>query len=158
MLLILFCVVASGYKIADVHIFNNPTTYSVCDVLRETVNEAIKELPFQAYESDAAVNTICTVDTNAFYARTQTIQDDNGLRTAIEISDRLLSYTNTLYNVLLHEMLHSVGLKHSTESGVMNYSIFTTRDTVMEDIRRIWLSSDDILGLYYLLHHRPTSP
>ena len=150
----LFCVVARAYQVADIHIFNNPTIYSVCDVLRETVNEAIKELPFQAYESDAATNTICTVDTNAFYARTQTIKDNNGLHTEIEISYRLLNYPTTLYNVVLHELLHSVGLKHSTEAGVMNYSVFTNRNTVVEDKRKIWLSSDDILGLYYLLHHR----
>ena len=154
MLLIIFCVVASGYKIADVYTFNNPTTYSVCSSIRETFDEVTKELPFQAYESDAAVNTICTVDTNAFYARTQTIKDTNDLRTAIEISYALLNYPTTLYNVLLHEMLHSVGLKHSTEAGVMNYSVLIQRNTVMEDSRRIWLSSDDIMGLYYLLHHR----
>ena len=154
MLLILFCVVATAYKIADVYTFNNPTTYSVCDVLRETVKEAVKELPFNVLESDTATNTICTVDTNAFYARTQTIQDSNGLYTAIEISYRLLNYPTTLYNVLLHEMLHSVGLKHSTEAGVMNYSVLIQRNTVMEDKRKIWLSSDDIMGLYYLLHHR----
>lgn len=154
MLLILFCVVAIAYQVADVHIFNNPTTYSVCDVLRDTVDEAVKELPFHMLESDAAVNTICTVDTNAFYARTLTIKDDNVLYTAIEISYALLNYPTTLYNVLLHEMLHSVGLKHSTEVGVMNYSVLIQRNTVMEDKRKIWLSSDDIMGLYYLLHHR----
>ena len=160
MLLILFCVVAvaRAYQVSDIHTFNNPTTYSVCASIMETVNEAIKELPFNVLESDAATNTICTVDTNAFYARTQTIQDSNGLHTAIEISDRLLNYPTSLYNILLHEMLHSVGLKHSDEVGVMNYSVLIQRNTVVEDRRRIWLSSDDIMGLYYLLHHRPTSP
>jgi hypothetical protein len=152
MLLILFCVVARAYQVSDIHTFNNPKPYSVCTSIRETFDEAIKELPFQAYESDAATNTICTVDTNAFYARTLTIQDNNGLHTAIEVSHRLLNYP---YNVMLHEILHSVGLKHSTEAGVMNYSVFIKRNTVMEDKRKIWLSSDGILGLYYLLHHRP---
>ena len=154
MFTILFVCLARAYQVSDIHTFNNPTTYSVCDVLRETFDEAIKELPFNVLESDTSTNTICTVDTNAFYARTQTIQDNNGLHTEIEISYRLLNYPTTLYNVMLHEILHSVGLKHSNQAGVMNYSMFTNRNTVMEDQRRIWLSSDDLMGLYYLLHHR----
>ena len=154
MLLILFCVVARAYQVADVYTFNNPTTYKVCASIMETVNEVIKELPFNVLESDDATNTICTVDTNAFYARTLTIQDNNVLHTEIEISYRLLNYPTTLYNVMLHEILHSVGLKHSNQAGVMNYSMFTNRNTVMEDSRRIWLSNDDLMGLYSLLYHR----
>ena len=62
---------------------------------------------------------------------------------------RLLATPNTLYNVLLHELLHVAGLGHSGVPGMMNYSV--VYDQVLqvyhEDRDRRWLSNDDRCGL-----------
>ena len=72
--------------------------------------------------------------------------------TDIGIKNELLFYPNTLYNVALHEVLHSMGLNHNKGgNGMMNYSI--TKDwwgRIIDDERKLWLSEDDLNGLYYL--------
>ena len=71
--------------------------------------------------------------------------------TAISISNKLLSYPNTLYNVVLHEILHSLGLDHSPEDGLMSYAVTQNWfGGVEDDDRKLWLSIDDLLGLINL--------
>jgi len=73
--------------------------------------------------------------------------------TEIYISNELLDKPNTLYNVLLHEVLHSVGLDHSTNEGMMKYAITETYwGNIVDDQRKLWPSVDDLTGLYYLKH------
>lgn len=75
----------------------------------------------------------------------------NPITKQITIQDSLLILPRTLYNVVLHEMLHSLGLDHSDEQGIMAYSV---RQDVfnfpLEDTRRLWLSQDDLDGLALL--------
>ena len=61
---------------------------------------------------------------------------------------------NTLYNVLLHEMLHSLGLKHSKEKGMMNYSITVDDKMPIEDHHKMWLSLDDLAGIKFLINNK----
>ena len=71
--------------------------------------------------------------------------------TEIHISNKLLNSPNTLYNVVLHEVLHSVGLNHSSKEGMMKYVMSENWWAgVIEDQRELWLSIDDLSGLYYL--------
>ena len=76
---------------------------------------------------------------------------DGGNKTNIFIKNELLYFPNTLYNVLLHEVLHSFGLGHSDKTGMMNYSIkLGLFNRIKEDSTKLWLSIDDIDGLDFL--------
>jgi hypothetical protein len=70
----------------------------------------------------------------------------------IVIADKVLNYENTMYNVVLHEILHYLGLNHSIEKGMMNYKVRTVMNSInrlqiKNDQRKLWLSIDDYLGL-----------
>ena len=55
------------------------------------------------------------------------------------------------YNVIMHEILHSLGMDHSQKQGMMSYSI---REYFLgypiEDQNKLWASVDDIRGLLYI--------
>ena len=71
--------------------------------------------------------------------------------TEIYISNKLINYPNTLHNVVLHEILHSFGLHHSDKEGMMNYTVKKTWwGSLINDNNKLWLSIDDLGGLYYL--------
>ena len=95
-----------------------------------------------------ATGSLCAVETDFFYGRTITYATG---RTDIEISTRLLwGWTpNVLYNVLYHEVLHAFGLQHSTNPGLMNYSLtvdFWGR--VVEADVKLWMSVYDLIELF----------
>ena len=145
-----------GYKVAETSLFTNPMIFQFCEdiqnTFKTTVLDAIELLPCKMIQRKSK-NRICNVDTSEFYGRTVTVHRGTEVWTEIQLSDRLLNYPNTMNNVVLHELLHSIGLKHSDQPGIMNYSVLTQRNSILEDRRVLWLSEDDIMGLYYLLHH-----
>ena len=65
-----------------------------------------------------------------------------------------MNLPNTLYNVLLHEILHSLGLKHSLLKGMMNYSITVDNKRPIEDHHKMWLSLDDLAGIKSLINNK----
>ena len=145
-----------GYKVGETSLFTSPEMiFQFCEgiqnTFKTTVLNAIEKLPLNMVQRKSP-NRICNVD-SSFYARTLTMRRGAEVWTEIQLSDRLLNYPNTMNNVILHELLHSMGLKHSEKPGIMNYSVLTQRDLILEDRRVLWLSEDDIMGLYYLLHH-----
>jgi len=75
----------------------------------------------------------------------------NTSETDIIINKKLLKTPTTLYNVILHEIVHSLGLNHTTDYGTMSYNIFLDSDNnIIEDRRKIYLSIDDLRGLRYI--------
>jgi hypothetical protein len=71
--------------------------------------------------------------------------------TDIMINKRLVHYPNNLYNILLHEFIHALGLHHTEENyGIMNYSVFLDQYGNLKSDRHLYLSFDDINGLKYL--------
>ena len=75
---------------------------------------------------------------------------DNSVITDITISNDLLVYPNTLYNVILHEILHTLGLGHNNgEPGLMSYAVRTTSwfGSIVDDCKKLWISMDDINGI-----------
>jgi hypothetical protein len=71
--------------------------------------------------------------------------------TDIMINKRLVHYPNNLYNILLHEFIHALGLHHTEENyGIMNYSVFLDQYGNLKADRHLYLSFDDINGLKYL--------
>lgn len=74
---------------------------------------------------------------------------NNSTFTATVISNQLLSYPNTMYNTLLHELLHAIGLDHNQpEPGMMSYSlVIDETGKIIEDTTKLWPSLDDCRGL-----------
>ena len=95
------------------------------------------------------INTISVSYTNDNYFGYTKLYSTN--ETDIIINHKLLKTKNTIYNVLLHEIVHSLGLNHTLIPSVMNYTIFMNeRNEIIEDRRRIYLSIDDVKGLRYI--------
>lgn len=96
------------------------------------------------------INTICDYDMPyesfgycSFYPPSN--------ETDIMMNKRLVHYPNNLYNVLLHEVIHALGLHHTTENfGIMNYSVFLDQYGNLNTDRHLYLSFDDINGLKYM--------
>jgi hypothetical protein len=97
------------------------------------------------------INEICHFDgakqkNNYGYTTTQ-----GNNETDIFISDDLLYTPTTMYNVVYHEFIHSLGLNHTDIDGIMNYKIrVNTQGRVLEDTNKLYLSLDDIRGLRYI--------
>jgi len=97
-------------------------------------------------------NVICSVPERFKYMTGYTTAWD---KTAdVFVNTELISYPNTLYNVVLHELIHSIGLNHTDVPSMMDYKVnmyykdntYTTL-VYKNDINRLWLSLDDIKGL-----------
>jgi|SaaInl85LU_5_DNA_1037374.scaffolds.fasta_scaffold103763_1 hypothetical protein len=148
----------------------NPTVYkefSFCQsaepILRETTKSVIEDInkykilyvslndnkTITKNEQDN-INSICSTHNYAesfgytsFYY--------NQYETDISISQRLYNTPNLLYNVISHEVLHSVGLNHTHENGLMNYSLKVDKyGRLIEDCTKWYLSLDDIQGLRFI--------
>tara|TARA_R110001632_G_scaffold167079_3_gene285516 strand:+ start:564 stop:1100 length:537 start_codon:yes stop_codon:yes gene_type:complete len=169
MLKYLLCIIplVYGFELIERYI---PTVYkelTFCEsadpILRETTNNVINDInkykilylslhdnkTIKSNTNDN-INSICSFDNYAgsfgytsFY--------DNNYETDISISRRLFNTKNTLHNVVKHEILHSVGLNHTYENGLMNYSLRLDRyGRVLEDYTKWYMSLDDIQGLRFI--------
>ena len=126
--------------------------------LLETVNELSNNFPqFQLSSEKNLYNTtgyICNQQSeNLGY--TSILENSIQQNTNIWISNKLLDKPNTLYNVVLHEVLHSMGLNHSDKQGMMNYSISVGYNwygsmEIIDDGTKLWISPDDRRGLRFL--------
>ena len=94
-------------------------------------------------------NTLCNVferSATNFYVATYPTEMDIG------IDNNLLITKNTLYNVVLHELGHVLGIGHADTSGMMNYTVTTVIDRnnqilFVEDPVKLWWSMDDVDGI-----------
>ena len=123
-------------------------------ILLETCDELSNNFPQFKISYFNYTGFICNQLSDNF-GYTSILQDSIEQNTNVWISDKLLGSKNTLYNVVLHEILHSMGLNHSTKQGLMNYSISIGRNwyggiDIIEDGMKLWVSPDDRKGLIYL--------
>lgn len=123
--------------------------------LLNSVSELSNNFPqFQISYGDNTTGYICNQQSDNL-GYTSILKDSIDQNTNIWISDKLLNKPNTLYNVLLHEILHSMGLNHSDKQGMMNYSIRVGYNwyggiEIIDDDVKLWISPDDRKGLRYL--------
>jgi hypothetical protein len=128
-----------------------PKILTPCDninpILLETFNEVSDNVPHFYIGMENNTGIFCNHVVGHYG---YTVPYD--IYTDISIKNELLFYPNTLYNVALHEVLHSMGLDHNDGGkGMMNYSM--TKGWwggIKDDERKLWLSEDDLSGLYYL--------
>lgn len=105
--------------------------------------------PIYIYESDFNNGLICTFYDDDIYNIAYTMMYSN--YSVVYIRESLLNYKETLFNVVMHELLHSIGLDHSIYPGMMSYSVNLKDDgSIDNDKRRLWLSYDDLNGLNFL--------
>ena len=126
--------------------------------LLETCAELSNNFPQFEFLNELRVNEttgyICNQQSDNL-GYTSILKDSIEQNTNIWISDKLLYKPNTLYNVVLHEVLHSMGLNHSNERGMMNYSIRLGYNwyggmEIIDDDMKLWISTDDRKGLRFL--------
>lgn len=125
----------------DINLFLLQTSEEVASYLREL------GLPFYIGASNAT-GIICNKP-NVHYGIMES-SINNSVITNITISNDLLLYPNTLYNVILHEILHSLGLGHNGgEPGLMSYAVTVTSwlGSIVDDCKKLWISMDDINGI-----------
>lgn len=93
------------------------------------------------------INTICNSDLNDDSSRFGYCRHYMPFfqETDITVSSKL--YGKNLYNVVLHEMIHSVGLDHTLIPGIMNYSVISSGTGYIRDNNRMFLSVDDYNGM-----------
>ena len=124
----------------DINLFLLQTSQEVASDLRQL------GLPFYIGTSNAT-GIICN-NQDVHYG--VMISSNDSVNTDIVISNDLLGYPNTLYNVILHEILHSLGLDHNNgEPGLMSHTVRVSSwfGSVLNDCRKLWISSDDINGI-----------
>jgi hypothetical protein len=163
---ILIILTSNAYKLTDHYNNDNkliniyPCLTGIPIKLWETVNDAVSAVNDLNYfniilhqaPSKDTENTLCTTTGRSathFYMETYPTTMN------ININDNLLFNNNTLYNVVLHEMGHMMGLGHTYTSGIMNYSIQSmvfdidgeSHTRYIEDCIKLWLSYDDIRGI-----------
>ena len=119
--------------------------------LLDTVTELSKNFhQFKLSSNDTTTGYICSQNSDNF-GYTSILENSIDQNTNIWIANSLLNTPNTLYNVVLHEVLHAMGLNHSYQPGMMNYSIRTTWfGNVIDDPQKLWISKDDRQGLRFL--------
>lgn len=148
----LFCILIqtiTSFKIIPDYKLQHPRKLSICSSIHPLINDTVHEISERypnMVELGGYDGIICNTDNDIHYG--QTIYYAN--QTDIHIKTILVLYHNTLYNVLLHEFGHSLGLKHSTKRGIMNYSIRKSRLGIKNDDRKLWWSRDDIRGLRFI--------
>jgi predicted Zn-dependent protease len=129
-----------------------PKLLSLCPslnpILKDTIDEVAEHMNLNGYpviiQDKNNTGTVCNQHRGHYG---YTTLDNN--RTNIYINNKLLYLPNTLYNVLLHEVLHSIGLDHSDKEGMMKYAITENwYGSPVNDERKLWLSIDDLQGLY----------
>jgi hypothetical protein len=93
-------------------------------------------------------NSICSQDYTHYG---QMLYDPSVLtsKTDLLFKNSIVYSPNTAYNIVLHETLHSLGLDHTTDYGMMNYAVSENwYGGLINDQRKLWLSADDINGIF----------
>ena len=123
--------------------------------LLDVSNEISDNFPnFKLSDRNSTSGYICNQQSDNF-GYTSILQNSIEQNTNIWISNQLLDKQNTLYNVVLHEILHSMGLNHSDKQGMMNYSVRVGYNwygsmEIIDDPIKLWISKDDKQGLRFL--------
>jgi hypothetical protein len=107
-----------------------------------------EEIPFVNLNEIGRKTAICNADFAEIHNNIGITYPHNK-STIVYIANQILSLPNTLYNVVLHEFGHVLGLHHSAKRGIMNHSITIANGRFLEDLSPIYPSIDDILGLMY---------
>ena len=159
-LLFLFSVFTNSYKLLNGVISQYPKIMSTCENihpnLQNTFQHVANDITNNGYpiilQNEKNTGIICNQQEGHYGY--MLVDEKN--KTNIYINNNLLYKPNTLYNVVLHETLHALGLDHNNgEPGMMSYAI--TQNILgypLDDNRRLWLSVDDLRGLFEIKFYK----
>ena len=152
-----------GFKILPYEFEEKVIKYSLCDSIDERIATMVHDV-FDDYNS-LGFNTIALTNDTFYdvipicneymsrdkYGYARFINKGYYVDRKIFISNYILDLEYNLWNVLYHEILHTVGLGHSTEEGLMKYVVtLNTNYDVIPDTERVYPSTDDIEALEFL--------
>lgn len=161
--LILVCTLCESFKLNEFYNNDNKLIEIYpCDTISvnlwETANDVVdmindlgiyKLVLYKDPMADGRGNTICdTNDRSSIRFTAMTYPDTMD----ILINKELQVTTNSLHNVILHEIVHALGLTHVDTPGMMSYNVrrfhkLNGDHYFIEDERKLWLSIDDISGI-----------
>jgi len=149
-----------GYKILPYDFGDRYTKYRFCDEINENLKNTSIEVMTDfnkrgfttaVLTSDYDIDVIPICNENMSidrYGYATFINKIDYLDRSISISNLILDIKTTLWNVMYHELLHTVGLGHSKQEGLMNYTVTLNRNLqVIPDENKLYPSQDDIDGL-----------
>ena len=107
----LFLPIALAYVLSPYPIFKNPKIFSLCPFIHPNLRlasyeVAASEINYIQFSSINSSGSICNKNIPE-YGKTQ-IHLLSNFFTEITIANSIMNLHNTLYNVLLHEMIHSL--------------------------------------------------
>ena len=151
-----FLPIVVAYVVSPYPIFKNPKIFSFCPFIHSNLRlasfEVASETNYIQFSQINSSGSICNKNIPE-YGKTEIYLSN--FYTEITLSNSIMNLHNTLYNVLLHEMLHRLGLKHSSkEKGMMNYSITVDEKGPIEDHHKLWASNDDLAGIKFLINNK----
>ena len=153
----LFLVLSSvfGYRLLPDIVPTYPKAFQLCDdadhrlvsTFYKTANQIINN-GYAIVLGGKSASALCNSSISYF----GTTYVNNSTFTSTVISNQLLGYPNAMYNTLLHELLHAIGLDHNRpEPGMMSYSlVIDETGKIIEDANTLWPSLDDCRGLAIL--------
>lgn len=137
--------VCSSFNLIPNYTLNYPRNLSLCSTINPYVETTALEISTtypKLFRIGGNDGTICSED-DVHYG----VMYKYSNKTDIIINNILSYYPNNLYNVMLHEIGHSLGLKHSTKAGMMNYTVRKRDGYLLPDPRKLWWSRDDMRGI-----------
>ena len=118
--------------------------------LHDTVEQiSISGFPVRLIEKKGSASRIC----NSSFVQFGSTFVNNSTFTSTYIENQMVYFPNALFNTMMHELLHAIGLDHSRgKAGMMSsYSVrIKPSGEIIEDAQRLWLSLDDFSGLIHL--------
>jgi len=143
----------NSYKLLPNLLCQLPKSFEPCKGLNQRLITVVKDVFTDLRYCgipiflDKSNNSICAED-YAHYG--QMIYDPTKptSKTDLLFKNSIIYTPITAYNIVLHEALHSLGLDHTTEYGMMSYSVSENWfGSIINDDRKLWISVDDIRGI-----------
>ena len=145
--------VCNSFKLLPNLVCELPKTFEPCREINERLLSIVKDvfsdlryggLPIFLDKSN---NTICSTD-YTHYGQMLYNPNTPTSTTDLLFKNSIVYTPTTAYNVVLHETLHSLGLDHTTDYGMMNYAVSENwYGALNNDERKLWISIDDIRGI-----------
>ena len=144
-----------AYKLLPEVVPTYPKTFQFCNNvdnrLEKTFYQTAAQISRNGYPVVIGDRKVASVLCNSSTSPFGVTYYNRSTFTATLINNKLLNYPKAMYNVLLHELLHTIGLDHNNlaEPGMMSsYSLnVDTTGKITEDTTILWPSLDDCRGL-----------
>ena len=151
--LIFLISLVNGYRLLHNLTCEFPKLFEPCNNINPRLLDIAKEVFKDLRETGLPIglgtsnNSICSAEYTHYGAMLYNPTSSTST-TDLLFKNSIVYTPNTCYNVILHEALHSLGLDHTTEPGMMSYAVSENwYGGVSDDQKKLWLSVDDLRGI-----------